>query len=309
MHQGHPYMQYALYQAQQPAMKPYPTVAPVSPETRSMLTLLENLFKPELREKAILDLARHRESFPLLGPALWYGVGTMAILLQEIISVYPLLSIPQLLAKGTTSRVGSVLTLLQTVAFHDSTRRVFLEAQICLFLYPFLRGSNESAEGLRLTSLGVIGALVKTDDKDVMRYLLGTEIFPLCLRIMETGTEFSKTLATFIVQKLLLSELGLQYVCQTPDRFTAVATVLRSMVNSKDCSARLLRHIIRCYLRLSENPRACDALSRCLPEEMRNDTYKQALESNPNMKKWLLQLLVNIGDEGAKRIVEGNVSA
>ena len=42
---------------------------------------------------------------------------------------------------------------------------------------------------LRLTSLGVIGALVKVDDADVVNFLLQTEIIPLCLRIMETGSE------------------------------------------------------------------------------------------------------------------------
>jgi hypothetical protein len=31
--------------------------------------------------------------------------------------------------------------------------------------------------------------------------LLTTEIIPLCLRIMETGSELSRTVATFIVQK------------------------------------------------------------------------------------------------------------
>nr|CCC89932.1 putative cell differentiation protein [Trypanosoma congolense IL3000] len=303
MHQGPVCMPYAVYQPQQPAIKP---AATLSQDMRHMLVLLENLFKQDTRESAITDLAKHRESFPDLGPALWYGVGTMSILLQEIISVYPLLGTPQLLAKGTANRVSSALTLLQTVAFHESTRRMFLESHICLFLYPFLRGVNEGTEGLRLTSLGVIGALVKTDDKDVIRYLLNTEIFPLCLSIMEFGTEFSKTLATFIVQKLLNSGLGLEYVCQTPERFTAVATVLGKLVGWKDCSPRLLRYIIRCYLRLSEHARGCEALSQCLPQELLNDTYKEALEDIPTMKKQLLQLLVNIGDKGAKKIHENN---
>lgn len=39
----------------------------------------------------------------------------------------------------------------------------------------------------------VIGALVKTDEQEVINFLLTTEIIPLCLRIMETGSELSKT--------------------------------------------------------------------------------------------------------------------
>lgn len=50
-------------------------------------------------------------------------------------------------------------------------------------------------------------------------------------------------------------------------RFFAVSNVLSSMVVglAKEPSVRLLKHIIRCYLRLSENIRARDALRHCLP--------------------------------------------
>lgn len=81
-------------------------------------------------------------------------------------------------------------------------------------------------EYLRLTSLGVIGALVKIDDSEVVSFLLQTEIIPLCLRIMETGSELSKTVATFIVQKILLDDLGLTYICSTSERFYAVCRFL-----------------------------------------------------------------------------------
>lgn len=74
---------------------------------------------------------------------------------------------------------------------------------------------------------------------------------------METGTELSKTVATFIVQKILLDDAGLTYICATPERFYAVSSVLSTMVTKllEAPSARLLKHIVRCYLRLSENSR------------------------------------------------------
>lgn len=108
-----------------------------------------------------------------------------------------------------------------------------------------------------MTSLGVIGALVKGDDPEAINFLMQTEIIPLCLRIMKKGQELSRTVATFIVQKILLDDNGLNYICQTPERFFAVSQVLQTMIedlqnNQKD-DQRLLRHIIRCYLRLSEN--------------------------------------------------------
>lgn len=131
-------------------------------------------------------------------------------------------------------------------------------AHIPLFLYPFLNTTSKSRpfEYLRLTSLGVIGALVKNDSTEVINFLLTTEIIPLCLRIMETGSELSKTVAIFIVQKILLDDNGLNYICATYERFYAVGTVLSNMVNQlvEQQTARLLKHVVRCFLRYSSPP-------------------------------------------------------
>ena len=51
--------------------------------------------------------------------------------------------------------------------------------------------------------MGVIGALVKTDEAEVISFLLNTEIIPLCLKIMESGSELSKTVSNLIVLLLL----------------------------------------------------------------------------------------------------------
>ena len=168
-------------------------------------------------------------------------------------------------------------------------------AHIPLFLYPFLNTVSKTRpfEYLRLTSLGVIGALVKVDDADVINFLLSTEIIPLCLRIMETGSELSKTVATFIVQKILLDNNGLAYVCTTSDRFFAVSKVLSDMVNNliTNPSVRLLKHCVRCYLRLTDNPRAREALRTALPQSLRDETFLHLLRDDITVRKWLAQLL------------------
>ena len=50
--------------------------------------------------------------------------------------------------------------------------------------------------------------LLQVDDTEVINFLLSTEIIPLCLRTMEMGSELSKTVATFIVQKILLDNVS-----------------------------------------------------------------------------------------------------
>lgn len=184
---------------------------------------LEQIKDPETRENALSELSKKRESFPDLAIYLWYSTGVVASLLQEIITIYQLLAPPKLNVQSS-NRACNVLALFQCIAAHPDTRPSFLNAQIPIFLYPFLNTVNRTKpfEYLRLTALGVIGALVKVDNSEVINFLLSTEIIPLCLRIMERGSELSKTVATFIVQRILLDDSGLNYVCNTAERFYAV---------------------------------------------------------------------------------------
>ena len=59
--------------------------------------------------------------------------------------------------------------------------------------------------GIRYDAMG----LLQVDDTEVINFLLSTEIIPLCLRTMEMGSELSKTVATFIVQKILLDNVSI----------------------------------------------------------------------------------------------------
>ncbi|XP_078438083.1 cell differentiation, Rcd1-like protein isoform X2 [Wolffia australiana] len=272
--------------------------------------LVLELGNADLRENALLELSKKREIFQDLAPLLWNSFGTIAALLQEIVSIYPVLS-PPTLTPAASNRVCNALALLQCVASHPDTRIHFLNAHIPLYLYPFLNTTSKTRpfEYLRLTSLGVIGALVKVDDTEVINFLLSTEIIPLCLRTMEMGSELSKTVATFIMQKILLDDVGLRYICATAERFFAVGRVLATMVASlaEQPSTRLLKHIIRCYLRLSDNPRACEALKSCLPEMLRDGTFIPCLRDDQTTRRWLQQLLLNVSSPGRISVMQGGL--
>ena len=45
------------------------------------------------------------------------------------------------------------------------------------------------------TGLCIELVLLQTDEQEVINFLLTTEIIPLCLRIMESGSELSKTVS------------------------------------------------------------------------------------------------------------------
>ncbi|RVD83006.1 uncharacterized protein DFL_007410 [Arthrobotrys flagrans] len=280
-------------------MNQVPAQIRASEEEQKVYGWIMELVAGGSREQALLELSKKREQVDDLALLLWHSFGVMAVLVQEIISVYPLLN-PSSLTAAASNRVCNALALLQCVASHNDTRNLFLNAHIPLFLYPFLNTTSKSRpfEYLRLTSLGVIGALVKNDSSEVINFLLSTEIIPLCLRIMETGSELSKTVAIFIVQKILLDDTGLQYICQTYERFYAVGTVLSNMVNQlvEQQTVRLLKHVVRCFLRLSDNPRAREALRQCLPEPLRDATFSQVLRDDQATKRCLAQLLINLSD-------------
>ncbi|KAL3464767.1 Rcd1-domain-containing protein [Aspergillus heterothallicus] len=271
----------------------------VSDENRKVFIWVAELLDANRRETALMELSKKREQVPELALVIWHSFGVMTALLQEIISVYPLLN-PSQLTAAASNRVCNALALLQCVASHNETRTLFLNAHIPLFLYPFLNTTSKSRpfEYLRLTSLGVIGALVKNDSSDVINFLLTTEIIPLCLRIMETGSELSKTVAIFIVQKILLDDIGLAYICATYERFYAVGTVLSNMVTQlvEQQTVRLLKHVVRCFLRLSDNSRAREALRQCLPEPLRDATFSSVLRDDAATKRCLAQLLINLSD-------------
>ncbi|CAI5760289.1 unnamed protein product [Candida verbasci] len=277
------------------------------------------------RERALLELGKKREQYDDLALVLWNSFGVITVLLEEIISVYPFLNPPNLNA-SISNRVCNALALLQCVASNIQTRNLFLNANLPLYLYPFLstNARQRSFEYLRLTSLGVIGALVKNDTPEVINFLLTTEIVPLCLNIMEISSELSKTVAIFILQKILLDDQGLNYVCTTFERFHTVASVLSKMIDQlslathqqnqqqqqaqqnpqnpqnpqqSNSSSRLLKHVVRCYMRLSDNIEARKALANILPEPLRDGTFSNILQDDIATKRCLAQLLSNINEQ------------
>ncbi|KAK6461025.1 hypothetical protein DFJ63DRAFT_336942 [Scheffersomyces coipomensis] len=263
------------------------------------------------RERALLELGKKREQYDDLALVLWNSFGVMTVLLEEITTVYPYLNPPTLTA-SVSNRVCNALALLQCVASNVQTRGLFLSANLPLYLYPFLstNARQRSFEYLRLTSLGVIGALVKNDTPEVINFLLTTEIVPLCLNIMEISSELSKTVAIFILQKILVDDQGLSYICTTYERFHTVATVLAKMIEqlstttntpqanqqNSNSSGRLLKHVVRCYLRLSDNIEARKALGTLLPEPLRDGTFSLILQDDLQTKRCLAQLLTNINE-------------
>lgn len=90
------------------------------------------------------------------------------------------------------------------------------------------------------------------------------------------------------MQKILLDDAGLNYICQTYERFFAVTTVLTSMTAqlAEQKSLRLLKHVIRCYLRLADNKKALEGLRQIYPEQFRNGVFDQLVKDDAQTAKY-----------------------
>eukprot|EP01102_Stenamoeba_stenopodia_P018078 TRINITY_DN6585_c0_g1_i1.p2 TRINITY_DN6585_c0_g1~~TRINITY_DN6585_c0_g1_i1.p2 ORF type:complete len:171 (+),score=34.10 TRINITY_DN6585_c0_g1_i1:255-767(+) len=113
-------------------------------QEEKIYALVHELTIPEKRESALLELSKKREAVADLAPILWYSIGTIAALLQEIVAIYPLLSPPKLKAHAS-NRVCNALALLQCVASHPDTRTLFLNAHVPLFFVSFSEYGEQNA--------------------------------------------------------------------------------------------------------------------------------------------------------------------
>ena len=99
-----------------------------SGDINDIFPLVLQLSTAEQRENALTELSKRREVCPDMAPILWYSFGTMSVLLQEIIMVYPMLSpqSPQVLSSNASTRVCNALALLQLLASHPETKTKFM---------------------------------------------------------------------------------------------------------------------------------------------------------------------------------------
>lgn len=109
-------------------------------DVKELHPLILQLANADQRESALLELSKKREAFPDLAPVLWHSFGTIAALLQEIISIYPMLS-PPTLSPHASNRVCNALALLQCVASHPETKSKLMNGIISLnnFILEILR--------------------------------------------------------------------------------------------------------------------------------------------------------------------------
>ena len=253
-------------------------------EEELIIKYTDEIKNEDTRYKAIENLYKYCEKNKNIAIYLWYSRGTVAALLQEIIKAYQYLS-PSKLTNEKSDKIKYIISLFQNIALHQKTRKEFIESQLLVFLYPFLKCTNKtkSYEVIRVSALSVIAALVKNNDSDIINFLIKTEIIPVILRIMEKGSELIRAVTCFIVQRIIVDVNGLKYICELKQRLYAIIYVLDTMLQNK-ISLRITKNIIKIYLGLIENKEAKTMLKSELPEKIRDEDFIMSLDDSSKVK-------------------------
>ena len=250
--------------------------------------------------KAIINLSKYSDKNNNLALYLWYSRGTMAVVLQEIISVYQYLSKSQLTLEKANV-IYCAISLLKCIASNIETRHEFLESKILIFLYPFINNTNKAKpyEYLKLSSLSVINALLTETDNEIISFLIDTEIIPKLLKIMEKGAELTRKIACCIVSQIVQDDIGSKYICEAKERYSAIITYMKKMLKNK-CSKVTINRILKTFLKLSENNDAKNILKNDILKEITDKNFINFLcNSSKNILNNLL-IILNENDEANK---------
>jgi len=267
-------------------------------EQELIIKYIKEMRNEKKRMSSIKNLAKFSEKNTNLAVYLWYTRGTITAILQEIIKVYQYLS-PSKLTQEISNEACAAISLFQCLASHKDIRYKFVESRLPVFLFPFLHNTYKSNpyEYIKLTTLGVFGALVKVDDSKVISFLVENEIFPICLRILERGTELSRCMTSFIVLRITLNDEGYKYIFEKEQRLYLIVQVLGAQLKYK-ISQRILKYILRIFARISENKKTRNILKNILPEEIKNNKFFNCLDDSS--KKWIKILRKNLEENDSE---------
>jgi CCR4-NOT transcription complex subunit 9 len=269
------------------------------PRAEKICTAIQNLKDHKRTREALKSLNEIKQEMPHLAPLIWFSPGCVNVLIQEVILMYPAMN-SQRLKPEAADQFLLVLGLLQLLASHDDTRKLFLEANIHSYLIPLITNPIKKSPFSHLiaSTLMVFGCLVKSKNTQTIQSLCKTELVPLILKNMRKGYLFSRISAAYILMNILMDDLGLEYICQNLERLFTVAHICRDIIQemsgfphvAHDKEVQLLfRHIIRCLLLMTRNQVACVNLPEYIPTVLKNNDG--SVVSDEQIRKWIVMLL------------------
>ena len=273
-----------------------------------IINYINELKYEQKREKAISKLSEYYDKSKNLPIYLWYSQGTMAILLQEIISTYKYFSSTKLSLEKYT-KIRNLLLLLTSMTSHEEIRHKLIEAKIPIFLYPFLNSTSTAKQNeyIKLLTLTVITNLILPQDPETISFFINTQIIPILLKIIDRGPLISKVPACLMIHLIVKADEGLKYICEDKMRYSAIILFMRHMLKNKN-NPKIIEQTLKTFLRLAENNDARIILKNTLLKEIKDKNFTKHLnESSKILNNCLLKILsekdeVNKDKDNNKRL-------
>lgn len=246
-----------------------------------------SLVAAEDKGPALLALSKHVRGAPASATQIWGHFGIPAVLLQEIIGTYAGLQGAQEMC--ISASVVPALEILQGLCASPEIRNSCIAAQIPLYLYPILNlaATSDELEAIKAQALALVFAMIRDEDPGAIEFFKNTELVPLCLRNMDMGREPTKLAAIRTFYAIICDRGGLEYACQTYDRFMATSMVLNSILVQLEAlkSPRLLEMVLRVYLKLCDMDNARVAFRKNKPAMLFAEYIRDMMEAHESLRQ------------------------
>ena len=268
-----------------------------SSEEDLIIKSIKELKDEEKRSKAISKLSEFYDKNKNLPIYLWYSQGTIAILLQEIISTYKYFSATKL-SSEKYSKIRNILLLLTSLTSNEEIRQKFIESKIPIFLYPFLNSTSTAKQNeyIKLLTLTVITNLIISQDPETISFFINTQIIPILLKIIDRGPLISKVPACLMIHLIVKSDEGLKYICEDKMRYSAIILFMRHMLKNKN-NPKIIEQTLKTFLRLAENNDARIILKNTLLKEIKDKNFTKHLNESSKLLNNCLLKILNEKDE------------
>ncbi|EOB12694.1 Cell differentiation protein RCD1 [Nosema bombycis CQ1] len=270
----------------------YSKSSDLPPEIKEVCSNLLKDSNKTIHLEKLLSFLSKNQIYSLL---VWESNGIPILLLQEVVNPYFELG-TQSFNEDKAKNLILVLKILEILLLEDkSIKKVFVDSCFHYYLYKYITIYEQAPvyENLRKLTLNVLYALLHNSDLHVHNQMKNTEIVPIILKSIDLGTEAVKIQSIDLFFKIVSSEDGLNYACQTFDRFSAINQVLNSVMYHavQIKSSRIIKSIIRVYLRLCDKQQIRTNLSASKPDNLSNEEIKKVIQNDPECCKMYKEFL------------------
>eukprot|EP00897_Mesotaenium_endlicherianum_P006933 jgi/Mesen1/6268/ME000324S05307 len=187
------------------------------------------------------------------------------------------------------------------------TAAILVQVKACLpdLLFPFIlsdiKAEQDVWDNTCIVCLGVFVILCQAQEDRVISWALRNEMASVCAyTCRRKENELLQVACLYVLELLFENKKSLYHICgaqrnvliKVVDMLNHMARVL---AGERPTRVRVLSHLLRCTVLLSQHPIACSLLTDSLSSHLQDDTFLVVTKENVKVKQLQRQLLLNLG--------------